>query len=167
MITKKINETIKRFREHPGVRGVIVMSNEGLPISADGVDMQKAEKEEDKTWGDIGNWTGDDIVKVIPGDNGNVIEAIAINMDSYSLKRYLSRGKVNTAKAVSFARNKFFSSVYLHSLFLYSIFDKLKRQEEYEAIDIEELLPTLMKPYSSFLIHANTDEEILNSFAED
>ncbi|MFX0162562.1 MAG: roadblock/LC7 domain-containing protein [Candidatus Hodarchaeota archaeon] len=44
MITKKINETIKRFREHPGVRGVIVMSNEGLPISADGVDMQKAEK---------------------------------------------------------------------------------------------------------------------------
>ena len=128
---------------------------------------EKAEKDSDRTWGDFGNWTGEDIVKVVPGDNGNVVEAIAINMDSYALKRYLSRRRINSPDAVSFAKDKFFTSVYLHSLFLYSIFDKLKKQEEYEAVDIEELLPMLMKPYSSFLLYANTDEAILKSLNND
>ena len=77
---------------------------------------QKALETENPTWDRFG-WSGDDIVKVIPGDDGNMIDAIAINMDSYAVKRYLSRRQINAPKAITFTKDKYFSSVYLHSLF--------------------------------------------------
>jgi hypothetical protein len=124
--------------------------------------FEKAESENDVTWKLYG-WTGNDIVKVISGgESENVVEAIAINMDSFVVKRYLSRNRVNTENGIKFIKDKFFASVYLHSLFLYAIFDKLNKTSETEY-DVEELIPVIMKPYSSFLLYANTDDTVLSS----
>jgi hypothetical protein len=133
-----------------------------LPIRV----YEKAETEDDRTWKDF-NWTGDDIVRVIPaGESENVIDAIAINMDSFVVKRYLSKNRINTESSVRFVKDKFFTSVYLHSLFLYGIFDKLNKCDETEY-DMGELIPKLMKPYSSFLLYANTDETLMSSLKSD
>ena len=78
------------------------------------------------------------------------------------VKRYLSKNRINTESGIKFIKDKFFTSVYLHSLFLYGIFDKLNKSDETEY-DLQELIPTLMKPYSSFLLYANTDETILST----
>lgn len=124
-----------------------------------------AEAEGDKTWEDF-RWTGEDIVKVIRGDSENVVDAIAINMDSFVVKRYLAKNRVNSESGIKFVRDKFFASVYLHSLFLYGILDKLNKVDE-TKYDIEALIPTLMKPYSSFLLYANTDETVLSTLKSD
>jgi len=129
--------------------------------------FEKKEVPNDRTWQEF-NWSGEDIVKVYLGETEKIIEAIAINMDSYVVKRYISRNKLGTQKAIKFIKNKFFSSVYLHSLFLFGIMDKLNRSEDFEFdIDIEDLIPVLMKPYSSFLLHTNTDDTILESLSNE
>ena len=106
---------------------------------------------------------GEDIVKIIPAGNGeNVVEAIAINMDSFVVKRYLSKNRINTEKGIKFIKDKFFASVYLHSLFLYGIFDKLNKSND-KQYDLEELIPSTMKPYSSFLLYSNIDETLIST----
>ena len=127
--------------------------------------FKKKEKENDKDWNDL-NWKGDDIVKVY--SENNIIEAIAINMDSYSIKRFISKKRVNSEKSIKLIRDKFFINVYLHSLFLYSIINKLNNEsEDNEFIDLEVLIPTVFKSYSSFLLYMNTNDEILNSIKDE
>ena len=127
-----------------------------LPIRV----FEKAENGADKTWADFG-WTGDDVVKIIAGESEKVVDAIAVNMDSFVVRRYVSKNRINTEKALRFTKDKFFCSVYLHSLFLYGIFDKLNRSDGNEY-DIDELVPALMKPYSSFLLYATTEESLVS-----
>ena len=114
--------------------------------------FKKIEKEKDKTWEDY-NWTGNDIVKVIT-DNTNkhsIIEAIAVNMDSHVFRRFLSRNKIVAEEKLKFIKNKYFISIYLHSLFLYSILNKLNKEDEVE-IDPDEAIPEIFKLYSGFLL---------------
>ena len=85
-----------------------------------------------------------------------VIEAIAVNMDCFVLKRFLSQKKVETEEDIKVAKNKFFLSVYLHSLFLYSILDRINKDENCDTeIDPEDIIPLIFKPYSSFLLSSN------------
>jgi hypothetical protein len=133
-----------------------------LPIRV----YEKAENEGDITWEQYG-WTGEEIVSVIRGDSENVVDGIAINMDSFVVKRYLSKNKISTEKGIKFVKDKYFTSVYLHSLFLYGIFDKLNRLGTESPYDLDDLIPSVMKPYSSFLLYENTDETILSSLKGD
>jgi len=124
----------------------------------------KPENEDEKAWADFTpHWTGDDIIKVVPGESEKIVEGIAINMDSFVIKRYLSKNRINTENGIKFIKDKYFTSVYLHGLFLYGIFDKLNKLDDNPRYDIEELIPTLMKPYSSFLVYENIDETILST----
>lgn len=120
--------------------------------------FQRAEKEGDRTWADYG-WGGDDIVRIITNQiskEQTVIEAIAVNMDCFVLKRFLSQKKVETEEDIKVAKNKFFLSVYLHSLFLYSILDRINKDENCDTeIDPEDIIPLIFKPYSSFLLSSN------------
>lgn len=128
---------------------------------------ERAESENHQTWQHFTpHWTGEDVVRVIPGDSENVIDAIAINMDSFVVKRYVSKNRVNSESGIKFVRDKFFVSVYLHSLFLYGIFDKLNKTGE-TMYDVEALVPTLMKWYSPLLLYENTTETILSAIKAD
>jgi hypothetical protein len=125
---------------------------------------------EDATWNDF-NWSGDDIVKIVPqtdSQNQCFIDLIAINMDSFQLKKFISKNKISSEKEIKLVRDKYFLSVYLHTLFLYSIIENLDKTNETEnKFDPEDLIPLIMKPYSSFLLASNTDDAILNSLKED
>ena len=95
-----------------------------------------------KSWSNYG-WGGNDIVSVIPADapiNGSIpIEAIAVNMDSFVLKRFISKTRGATEEQIKLIKDKYFLLVYLHSLFLHSILGNLESNEEISAdMDTEE-----------------------------
>ncbi len=116
---------------------------------------KNGENEDDLTWSAYG-WDGNDIVRIITGEvsDGNVaVEAIAVNMDSYQLTKYLSKLRNPSQKDIAQVKNKYFLSIYLHSLFLYGILTHMNRDEGVEfTLDSEEVLPVLFKPYSTFLL---------------
>lgn len=119
---------------------------------------EKENLEEDKTvtWREFG-WTGDDIVKFfIDNDNKEFsIDKIAVNMDSFVLKRYISKNKINTEISLNTIRNKYLTTIYSHSLYLYGIIDKQKKiNEEYGKISLEDFIPELFKHYSNVLLYA-------------
>lgn len=121
---------------------------------------KKPNNENDTPWDNPNlNWTGEDIVKVMPETNEDgelLVEAIIINMDSYSLLSFLSKNQINTEKEIKFIKDKYFLSVYLHSLFLFSIMQKMRKDDEHlKPIDVEEFISKMIKPYASFLLYEN------------
>ncbi|MDF0716995.1 hypothetical protein PY092_12605 [Muricauda sp. 334s03] len=116
--------------------------------------------ENDTAWDNPNlKWTGEDIVKVMPETNEDgelLVEAIIINMDSYSLLNFLSKNQIKTEKEIKYIKDKYFLSIYLHSLFLFSIMQKMRKDDEHlKPIDIEEFISKMIKPYASFLLYEN------------
>ena len=104
-------------------------------------------------------WTGEDIVKVIQdaSDDGELlVEGIIINMDSFSLLNFISKNRINTEKEIKFIKDKYFLSIYLHSLFLFSIMQKMRKDDDsLKPIEIDEFISKMIKPYASFLLYEN------------
>lgn len=122
--------------------------------------FEKPSNEADIPWNDDNlKWTGEDIVKVIQDttDEGElIVEAIIINMDSYSLLSFLSKNQINTEKEIKFIKDKYFLSVYLHSLFLFSIMQKMRKEDEQlKQIELDDFISKMIKPYASFLLYEN------------
>lgn len=116
--------------------------------------------EQDIPWNDDNlKWTGVDIVKVVQdtSEKGELlVEAIIINMDSYSLLNFLSKNRVHSEKEIKFIKDKYFLSVYLHSLFLFSIMQKMRKDsEELQQIELDEFISNMIKPYANFLLYEN------------
>jgi len=121
---------------------------------------KEPDNENDTAWDNPNlNWTGEDIVKVMPETNEDgelLVEAIIINMDSYSLLNFLSKNQIKTEKEIRYIKDKYFLSIYLHSLFLFSIMQKMRKDDEHlKPIDIEEFISKMIKPYASFLLYEN------------
>src|SRR5688500_547947 len=102
-------------------------------------------------------WTGNDIVKVITNSDENselMVEGIIVNMDSFVLKSFLSKNRINTENEIRFNKDKYFVSIYLHSLFLFSILSKMRKEDDQlKAIEVDEFISSMIKPYSSFLMY--------------
>jgi hypothetical protein len=117
--------------------------------------FEYAQNESDKIWGDFG-WNGTDIVKIITDQSNTgktIIEGIAVNMDSFSLKKFISKNKLETEEEIRTIKNKYFLSVYLHSLFLFSILERIRKDENSDVeIDPVDVVPLIFKPYSEFLL---------------
>ena len=116
------------------------------------------------------NWDENSIIHIIPAEEEKkIVSAIAINMDSYSLKKYLSKNKPTTEEEIDYLKNQYISKIYLHGLFLYSILDKLKSQENShekytnDNQSSEDLLAQIFKNYGEVLIHLDTNKAILDS----
>jgi hypothetical protein len=136
----------------------------------------KITKKDDDNWqqdnGEIwreNGWDEHSIINIIPAEEEEkkIVSAIAINMDSHSLKKYLSNNKPKTEAEIDYLKNQYISKIYLHGLFLYSILDKLKpSQEKYknDNQNSEDLLAKIFKNYSDVLIYLDTNKEILHSF---
>lgn len=106
------------------------------------------------------NWSGDDIVKIITSKDGNelAVDEIIVNMDSFVLKRFLSKNHIVDEKEIKLTKNKYFLSIYLHSLFLFCILQKIRKEDtdrNWESTDVEEFVSNIIKPYSNFLIYEN------------
>lgn len=104
------------------------------------------------------NWTGHDIVKVIPDNEGNelIVSAIIINMDSFVLRNFLSKNRIGNEKEIKFTKDKYFISIYLHSLILFSILQKMRKNDtKLEPIEVDEFVSNMIKPYASFLMYEN------------
>lgn len=122
--------------------------------------FEKPINESDIPWSDDSlKWTGEDIVKVLQDtseDGDLIVDAIIINMDSYCLLNFLSKNQIKTEKEIKFIKNKYFLSVYLHSLFLFSIMQKMRKDDEHlKQIEIDDFISKMIKPYASFLLYEN------------
>lgn len=118
------------------------------------------QEDSDLTWDDQSlKWQGRDIVKVITDndeDSDMIVEGIVVNMDSFALIKFISKNRISTEKEINFIKDKYFLSVYLHSLFLFSIMQKMiKDDEKLKAIEVDEFISNMIKPYSSFLLYEN------------
>ncbi len=132
-------------------------------------------QDNDSIWTEDG-WDEDSIIHVVPADDEGekkIVSAIAINMDSHSLIKYLSKNKAKTETEIDYFRNQYISKIYLHGLFLYSILEKLKSQQNCQGKykndnqSSEDLLAQIFKNYSDVLIYLDTNKEILNSFSDE
>lgn len=116
-------------------------------------------KENGLLWSDPSlNWNATDIVKVITGkeDSELIVQAIIINMDAFVLKDFLSKNKISSEGEIKYTKEKYFLSVYLHSLFLFSIFQKMQTEDgDLEGIELDEFISKMIKPYASFLLYEN------------
>lgn len=104
------------------------------------------------------NWNATDIVKVITASDENelMVEGIIVNMDSYALMSFLSKNRITSESEIRFNKNKYFLSIYLHSLFLFSILQKMRKDDErLKPIEIDEFISNMIKPYASFLMYEN------------
>ncbi len=106
------------------------------------------------------NWSGYDIVKVATDkdDESNelLITGIVVNMDSFVLKKFISKNQIKSEKELKFIRDKYFLSIYLHSLFLFSILQRMRKEDEkLKPIEVDEFISSMIKPYSSFLLYEN------------
>lgn len=120
---------------------------------------EKSTDENELTWQhELLNWTGHDIVKVIPDNTGNelTVDSIIINMDSFVLRNFLSKNRIDSESEIKFTKDKYFLSIYLHSLFLFSILQKMRKDDtKLEAIEVDEFVSNMIKPYASFLMYEN------------
>jgi len=128
------------------------------------------QEDSDLTWNDPSlKWSGHDIVKVITDndeDSDMIVAGIVVNMDSFALLNFISKNRINTEKEINFIKDKYFLSVYLHSLFLFSIMQKMRKDDEkLKPIEVDEFISNMIKPYSSFLLYENYHIEKL-AFAE-
>jgi hypothetical protein len=102
-----------------------------------------------------------------PDLGGDILETIYINMDSAVYKNHLSGYRNLTVEQEQLARNKYISSVYFHTLFLYVINKKrgyiiAQEQEngnEPKDVDMGEYLRDVFTSYyAAFLLNFGTSE---------
>ena len=154
-VDEKINKPKKKEKVNQG------QSFPNLP------QLQKAMKEvpegdsEITPWSQL-DWDGYDIVKVMSNsddENGkNIVEGIVINMDSFVLQNFLSKNKIRSENGIDKMTKKYYTSIYLHSLFLYSIFHKMQKEkgiENFKEVEIDDFISKLIKPYANFLLYEN------------
>ncbi|MCO5250081.1 MAG: hypothetical protein M9949_01520 [Candidatus Kapabacteria bacterium] len=104
------------------------------------------------------NWNGSDIVKVVTSKDEDefMVEGIIVNMDSFALKSFLSKNRINSESDIKYSKDKYFLSIYLHSLFLFSILQKMKKDDDkLQSIEIDDFISNMIKPYASFLMYEN------------
>jgi hypothetical protein len=114
------------------------------------------------------DWNGEDIVKIITEGvhSENLMQAIAINMDADVLKHFMKKNNIKSEQQVKAVKDKFFLNIYLHAMFLYGTMNKTVKTEEELQIELDEMIASMFKPYSSFLLSLNTDKVVLETLAE-
>lgn len=98
-----------------------------------------------------------------PYVEGDSLEKIFINMDCKVLKEYKS--KLSTLASIEMAEKRWISSVYFHTLFLYTISKNKKyeitKQEDDKDIELSEYLQDIFESYyASFLLNFEMNDLI-------
>lgn len=130
------------------------------------ITVYKEKREGHMSWDEAADLTSDDFnyeTVMYPMAKGeSELEKVFINMDSNVLKNFISKHKNPNEDQLMIAENKYKSSVYLHTLFLYAITKKrgfeiskkVEGRSESELIDVGEYLKDVFDHYySSFLLN--------------
>lgn len=92
---------------------------------------------------------------------GDKLTGIWINMDSNVLKSHMSKIRSISEEQVEFAEKKYVSSVYFHTLFLFTIAKNrhYTMQQDGKEVDVAEFLKDLFSTYySEFLLNFGTEQ---------
>lgn len=126
--------------------------------------VYKEKKEEFLTWEKFEESTGEDMefsTIMHPLVEEDRLDTIFINMDSNVLKTHKSKIKTITEEQIELAEKKYISSVYFHTLFLFTIAKQKKydvSQEEREVELTDFLKDVFSSHYTEFLLNFGTDE---------
>lgn len=108
-----------------------------------------------------------------PMVSGENLEKIYINMDSNVLKTFKSKYKNANSEQIEISNNKYISSVYFHTLFLYTITKKRKyliKQEvdgNEDFVDIGTYLRDIFETfYSEFILNFGGAEELMQGVGD-
>ncbi|MEM6737943.1 MAG: hypothetical protein AAF620_17930 [Bacteroidota bacterium] len=113
---------------------------------------------------------GYDTVMYPLGKGDSELERIYINMDSHVFKSFMSKTKHPNEQQIKMAENKYISSVYFHTLFLYTItknrgyqISKLKENKsEPDLVDVADYLKDVFDHfYSTFILNYGGMEEMM------
>lgn len=138
----------------------------------------KESKENAITWEQVEEATSEDIdyrTVMYPLVKGDSLECIYINMDSTVLKSFKSKYKNADEKQLELANRKYISSVYFHTLFLYTITKNNKYRiiqdidNEKNSLDIglDRYLTTLFQNhYSEFILNFGGTNELMQGLGE-
>ncbi len=138
--------------------------------------VYKEPKEGLSSWEDV-EGMGEEIdyhTVMIPIASGDTLEKVIINMDSNVLKGYKSKNKNMTQEQLTVADNKFISSVYFHTLFLFTITKKQKyslmridENNKEQSVDISDYLKDVFKSYySEFILNFGGIEELMQGLSD-
>ena len=92
---------------------------------------------------------------------GDQLDTIYINMDSAVLKTHKSKIRSITEEQIELADKKYISSIYFHTLFLFSIAKQKKYDvmQEDKEIDLSDFLEGIFSSYyTDFLLNFGTEE---------
>lgn len=112
---------------------------------------------------------------MFPMAEGDTLTKIFINMDSHVLKSFISKHKNPDEQQIVLAERKYISSVYFHTLFLYTITKNrgyqisrpVEGKQDNEPVDVGTYLKDLFDNYySSFILNFGGMEEMMQSLAE-
>ena len=123
-----------------------------------------------KTWDDLGQANIDIDWKVVmhPVVEENQLKNIYINMDCSVLRNFISRQGNITVEQKELSEKRYISSVYFHTIFLYSI-SKNKKYELKQAektVDLEDYLKDIFNnSYCEFLLNFGT-EKLIQSLSD-
>jgi hypothetical protein len=124
-----------------------------------------------KCWDDY-NWNELDICELQESSReGSLIDAIAINMSSLELDKFIRSRKI-TGKQIEIVQRTYKTSIYLISLvFYYELHQRLKKEEDMEKYNDEkvqyepaELVSFIMKGLAKILLHIMANESLLKEF---
>lgn len=130
------------------------------------------------TWDAASDATGFDIsfeTTMAPATSGDNLEKVFINMDSSVLKKFKAKNKNPNGEQLELANRKYYSSVYFHTLFLYTITknrgyqlqQKKTQNEEYEDVDLGQYLRDVFDNYySTFILNFGGAEEMMQGLGE-
>ncbi|TXN36316.1 hypothetical protein FVB32_16160 [Flagellimonas hymeniacidonis] len=112
---------------------------------------------------------------MVPAAEGDTLTSIYINMDSSVLKSFKSKYKNPNQDQLDLSNRKYFTSVYFHTLFLYTISknrgyeikQKVEDREELEHVDLGQYLKDLFDNfYSTFILNFGGMEEMMHGLGE-
>lgn len=113
---------------------------------------------EAKTWTDY-SWDGEDVVKIFPSSHENsLIDAVAVNVDAYSLYQYLRTNRL-TGSRLEAAKRVYEIGIFLTSIFHY--YEVKKNQSEWKGLEAEEVVANLMKGYSKVILYLLLNEQLI------
>ena len=143
--------------------------------------MYKEKSEEGQngvTWEDVEIATSLEIdysTVMVPDAQGEALTRIFVNMDSTVLKNFISKYSNPNASQIEIANRKYFTSVYFHTLFLYTISKnrgyemkkKIEGKEELEHVDVGQYLKDIFDHYySTFILNFGGMEELMEGLSE-
>ena len=125
------------------------------------------------SWEGVEEATGLDVdikTVMIPEAEGSTLKSIFINMDSSVLMNFKSKYRNPNEEQIELANRKYYTSVYFHTLFLYTITknkgyeikQKVEGNENLEDVDVGQYLKDLFDNYySTFILNFGGMEEMM------